>query len=294
MQQFDWFLIVLLVYLTSRWLRLRALSETLKRASVAWSLLKYGEPPKWSTSTIAIRSLLNGKLRKVFRKIWWLFIFVLLLGVTFLAVGKVSFHVRDGLGLLCQSSIATSSVTGSESVVFEPKNPCQSTGKKLEAGKTYRFETTITENWSDGNISAGPNGLKECPKLLMCTSTPIRRHVNRPWFELIGQVGPSGYETFPIGSENCYTARNDGELYLYVNDAVFGNLLGKYWALPYFWRFGNNTGKATVTITLVEEPTVVNRQCRATCVMLTNVAQRLASTFIVSRLHEVSIMICSD
>ncbi|RDH89758.1 MAG: hypothetical protein DIZ77_08570 [endosymbiont of Seepiophila jonesi] len=66
----------------------------------------------------------------------------------------------------------------------------------------------------------------------------------------MGRINDQGNETFAIGSDlPKYTAKTDGELFLYVNDAAFGFLPGKYWALPYSWSLGQNKGKIEITIT---------------------------------------------
>lgn len=67
----------------------------------------------------------------------------------------------------------------------------------------------------------------------------------------MGRVGPKG-EAFAIGSGPLrYEAESDGELFLYVNDAVLG-----LWAagrtLPYRWSRGRNEGTAIVRVTPVE------------------------------------------
>lgn len=96
----------------------------------------------------------------------------------------------------------------------------------------------------DGTIAAGPNGFshrKLLPFLL------ARRHVTEPWLKLMGRVGPRG-RVFAIGSGTLtYRAESDGELFLYVNDAVLG-LRGDGRTLPYRWSIGRNVGTAIVKI----------------------------------------------
>lgn len=43
-----------------------------------------------------------------------------------------------------------------------------------------------------------------------------------------------------------YGPRSSGELFLYVNDAVFGFLPD--WAWPYRWEIGRNQGEGTITL----------------------------------------------
>ncbi len=68
------------------------------------------------------------------------------------------------------------------------------------------------------------------------------------------RIDNSGNEQFVIGSGlDEYTARSNGELFLYVNDAVIGFFPGGAWAWPYSWGIGVNTGEATVTVARVAD-----------------------------------------
>ena len=82
-------------------------------------------------------------------------------------------------------------------------------------------------------------------------AVPYRRHVAEPWLMLMGRVGPRG-EVFAVGAGPLrYRAESDGELFLYVNDAVLG-LRGDGRTLPYRWSIGRNVGTAIVKIRPVE------------------------------------------
>ena len=250
-----WFLFFLFLFLIECMLKRRAFAKTLARATAAWSVVKDSKPPpQWSlTITARLREISVGKACEMFRKAWWIIVSIFLVIVIFVVIDRVLFHVRDSAGLLCQPSSATIPATGRTSIKFSTENPCLPTKMALAAGSTYWFGVQTQMTWTDGEYRARPDGLEGCPSLTMCISTPLRRHVSRPWFELMGRVGHSGWETFVISSEACYTAQSDGELYLYVNDAVFGFLPDPYWALPYFWPKGKNRGTATVTVTPVKQ-----------------------------------------
>lgn len=140
----------------------------------------------------------------------------------------------------------------SRSVTLDISNPCFATGIALKEGETYRFEVDLAgSEWSDGpNYPTDPDGFTSAKHLLW---TPLRRTISEPWLKLMGQTGDAGKEYFAIGSgQKAYTARSNGELFLYVNDAVFGFFPEPYWAWPYFWESGRNKGKAKVTITHFE------------------------------------------
>ncbi|HWL92040.1 MAG TPA: DUF2235 domain-containing protein, partial [Phycisphaerae bacterium] len=85
---------------------------------------------------------------------------------------------------------------------------------------------------------------------------PLRRVFLRPWFRIVGRVGAQGTDEYfmdpdkPTGTgpekstqiSPAFRVRRDGELFLYVNDAVIG--------LPSIASFfyGGNEGEATVTV----------------------------------------------
>jgi hypothetical protein len=107
----------------------------------------------------------------------------------------------------------------------------------------------------------------------MTAGVPLRRRLTQPWFKpmaRIGTIGTDDYaldpkpslpqpETHTSKGEKCLTApgafsftseivaRSSGELFLYVNDAVFP---------PFFnhWFYRNNEGSARVTVQLVTTP----------------------------------------
>ena len=169
-----------------------------------------------------------------------------------LAVDRWSLRVRDSMGWLCQPTAAVNLTTDEGPIAFEAANPCLASKIALVSGRTYRLDVQAELPWMDGGLRAGPDGLEVPPSLAMRAATPLRRHRAQPWFELTGRVGHSGREVFPIGSGACHTARSDGELFLYVNDAVFGLLPDRLWAWPYFWSVGRNSGKAKITVSTVE------------------------------------------
>ena len=226
-------------------------AATLNRAMAAWSATKVSSPPSdWSpTITSKLREFfVHGAGRKI-RWLWWALILALILSVIGLAADRMLFRVRDSLGWLCLASDATDLTADPALIDFDTGNPCLGTEVALVAGRTYRFDVQTLQAWFDGELPAGPAGLEDRPSLAMRVSTPLRRHRSRPWFELIGRVGQSSGEFFPIGSGTCYTARSNGPLFLYVNDAVVGFLPGPYWAFPYGWSNGPNSGTATITVT---------------------------------------------
>jgi hypothetical protein len=89
----------------------------------------------------------------------------------------------------------------------------------------------------------------------MISAVPLRRELIRPWFTVVARIGgKGGEESFldpdlndkhwidkrGIGAE--ITAKREGELFLFVNDAVIG-IPGLY---DHFYK--NNRGSTKVTI----------------------------------------------
>jgi hypothetical protein len=88
----------------------------------------------------------------------------------------------------------------------------------------------------------------------MIIAVPLRRILLRPWFRIVARVGETGTDEYFLDPDSNdiksveipFTSHRDGELYLYVNDAV----LPVY--MDFFYR--NNRGTATVTVVQRESP----------------------------------------
>ena len=65
-----------------------------------------------------------------------------------------------------------------------------------------------------------------------------KRAPQEPWFKVLAAIGVDQQELIPIGGSRDITPKTSGRLFLFVND------------VPFF--YGNNRGKATVTVTQVE------------------------------------------
>jgi uncharacterized protein (DUF2235 family) len=222
---------------------------TQKRAMCAWAALK-GKPhlvPEWKeTFTSKLRNLfattLKGKLSWISAGIIFLLIVYLLIAV----VNGVLFHFRYTTGSLCRGSNTLNVIATPRTIRFDIDNPCYATGIKMEEGKTYRFhvpDASLRDGPNNGIIS--PDGISPISHIPF---VPFRRHMTEPWIKLYAKIGNDGFEDFVLGKGTTeYTARADGELFLYVNDGVFGLLPD--WDLPYKWERGRNSGKITVTVT---------------------------------------------
>ncbi|MDX2506429.1 MAG: DUF2235 domain-containing protein [Gammaproteobacteria bacterium] len=221
---------------------------TRKHAMCAWAKLRgKGSVPVWKeTLTSKLRLILHSGIGVM---MGWLSAFVLLLVILYLLFASVNssvFHLRNTFGILCEPSVNTSVLAGTKIVPLDISNACFATGIKLEFGKTYRFTVKADQYVKDGVYSADADGVKD-PGILMSSAIPLRRHVTQPWIKLFGRIGHDGNDNYVLGvGENKYTARSDGELFLYVNDAVFGVLAD--WDLPYSWKGGENKGVIEVMV----------------------------------------------
>jgi len=79
---------------------------------------------------------------------------------------------------------------------------------------------------------------------------PLRRHLIEPWFRPFARIGALGQEEYPLNARwTEIVPQRTGQLFLYVNDAVF---LHPRW--PHNFYENNKDGKATVKVTLISPP----------------------------------------
>jgi len=129
----------------------------------------------------------------------------------------------------------------SKVVTFETNSPCFATRIKLSKGAQYSVTFNNLTTWKDGDYSTTPAGYRIADRsvwhsIASALLMPLRRAYFRRWFTVIGRIGSTGmYVDFldPSKEGKGYggeteTLRADGELFLYVNEAVI--------ALP--WVYG--------------------------------------------------------
>jgi uncharacterized protein (DUF2235 family) len=158
---------------------------------------------------------------------------------------------------------------GKKVVTFDPSDPCQATGVWLERNGKYLIQFDSTDNFTSGNLfpkgdikasegfySLDPPSILN--KALMVTAVPLRRELIRPWFRVVAKIGPQGGEeqfldpdfTDPTSLiDEEITATRDGELFLFVNDAVIGipGFNGYFYKL-FYSDLKKNGGSAQVLI----------------------------------------------
>jgi hypothetical protein len=150
---------------------------------------------------------------------------------------------------------------------FEPKVVCHAVGRTVVKDRRYRVELRVEEAWFDGSHATNPMGLRARDLGPAGILGPFRRVIeanflqpvveirqgSRPWpFDKV-HIDPLAVSEQQAGLfAGEFKATQDGELFLFVNDAVW---------LPeptYFYqsRPGINSGRARLTIVRLEEAPV--------------------------------------
>lgn len=173
------------------------------------------------------------------------------------ALNRGIFEITNVVGAMCtHSGVLRPLVTGEylsrlvSSHVF-----CTSSGILIEEGARYRATFSLPADWADLGIRvASPEGfsysspgLGAVQRAVFFIYVPFRRIWSANWFVPIARIGERGFDQYPLGArDNTFTARNTGELFLFVNDSIAPiGPAGLGWTSYY----PNNTGTATVTIT---------------------------------------------
>jgi hypothetical protein len=180
---------------------------------------------------------------------WWLFWWL-------------AFGAANTLGLFCKPTGHAIDVTEADTPArkspgyaeaFKTKEVCHPTGLNVVHDETYRIDLTIPDDhpWMDDTIPATPEGFV-LGHALQLPGTPFKRLIWSNWFRPIIRVGGPGLDEYlPDFSQAAddkkrwsatFTARRDGEVFIYVNDtSIF---------LPWLWHhfYDNNHGWAQVSL----------------------------------------------
>jgi uncharacterized protein (DUF2235 family) len=185
------------------------------------------------------------------------------------------YNVQDVAGLTCVESIDAKKlenagwagekkdkdgqpIIATATSTFEISELCHPTKILLEKGVRYHVEVGAKpeDSWKDGDIPVPVGGFwaNNPPlwyhRILLGLGVPLRRELTQDWFRIVlryGRVG--GQEEFldpdPEDSkiEASIKPNRDGELFIFVNDAV----IGVPWLYNFFYR--NNGGGGTLTVT---------------------------------------------
>jgi uncharacterized protein (DUF2235 family) len=141
-------------------------------------------------------------------------------------------------------------------VEFRTSDLCKPTGIFVARGGGYNIKVDLLVPWSDSGVEVPIGGFsaKQPPswyqRIFLSLGVPLRRELFEDWFRIVlryGRVG--GEEDFLEPDpddpkiESPFRPKRDGELFIFVNDAVIG-IPGLYGAL-----YKNNIGSARITVT---------------------------------------------
>ena len=192
-------------------------------------------------------------------------LFLMYIGV--FALNHLALNVIDPTGALCQGTdpsqwekLTDDHKESTKEIVFLTRGICFATGVYLTHGAKYTIAFVPDGKWKDGDLlETTPMGFGSADvpfwrRPIMYAVVPFRRIYFRRWFTVIARIGPIGMnEDYldpspdPRNQNGRYTGstnklKRDGELFLYVNDAVI--------AVPGLFRkfYDNNHGTANVRV----------------------------------------------
>jgi uncharacterized protein (DUF2235 family) len=178
------------------------------------------------------------------------FFAILFLFIIVAVVSQLGFRTADALGTFCVSEASTTPAADT----FATNNFCMPTRVKVVKDEDYRITMEVKDDWFDKSIATDPRGFG-FKKMFwpMYFALPFRRIVFANWFAPVLRVGSKGGEEHVLdlrpvnpGQEKLYearfTPRSDGDVFLFVNDAV--------WGFPgiYASSYANNLGTASIKI----------------------------------------------
>jgi hypothetical protein len=178
----------------------------------------------------------------------------------FAIASHLLFNIQDVWGATCKETPKPLvSLAVNQTIVlptlFDTSEFCRATGIELKSGGT-RYAITITpkSNWVDAGIPVKPGSspLETASlfrKTLLYLGVPLRRELFEDWFTIAVRYGGIGGEeafyypdsTDPV-IEFPLVPTRDGELFVFVNDAVLG-IPGAY---GLFYR--DNAGTAEISL----------------------------------------------
>lgn len=185
------------------------------------------------------------------------------------SVTRLTTTFRDGSGSLCKSdNVAAQEQAGVfRKSGFTTRHLCWPSGVTLKEGRSYRL-WIVPGDELFADTAAYPTtvaGFKSGAPVHLAGSL-VRRWFDSEWFQPIGRIGNIGNTTWPLVSEDgdlpgvvspppsdaarrkafvsTFTAKQDGEFFLYVNDAIVSVPLGP--TFEFFYQ--NNIGNADIYI----------------------------------------------
>jgi len=175
---------------------------------------------------------------------------------------RLVFTTLDGTGRVCAEAPADKAKKFGTAFAFDPQTLCFATGLQMLEGARYLVQIHIedADAWKDEDIVADLNGWRSAP-WYMNLFTPVRRHLVVDWYQPVARIGNRLFDNYPLAGESNVSltekqdvrtdlsmilrARQSGELFIYLNDAVWFTRGGSQ-------RFyDNNRGRAKVTVSKI-------------------------------------------
>jgi uncharacterized protein (DUF2235 family) len=174
-------------------------------------------------------------------------------------INHLAYVALDDAGFVCSESASPSKMEKGETrkLSFDASSVCSATGILLENAGRYAITIKAREpHWYHHTTETSPAGFysMDAPevwrKAVTVLALPMRRELIRPWFRIVARTGSVGGEESFLDPDpkdhsidEVMRATRDGELFLFVNNAVLGvpGLQGAF--------YSNNAGSADVTIT---------------------------------------------
>ncbi|MFZ6648463.1 DUF2235 domain-containing protein [Undibacterium sp. TJN25] len=156
-------------------------------------------------------------------------LFALALGY---AIVGISYHTilraASSAGAFCSEQ---SEVGATTSANFDATKLCWASARKVQQGHGYQLTLTKLDSWSDGSVSIGVGGVSAPTfneTLVYALAEPMKRSWSGQWFQPIARVGRLGDVEYPMTTMASsaktasvrFIAKRDGEIFLYVNDAI--------------------------------------------------------------------------
>jgi uncharacterized protein (DUF2235 family) len=229
----------------------RAQRNTITQSALQHSVYVFRTSKPYQTTLRALRYFILPFLSAVFL-VW--------LGIV--AINHLVYNVADPTGVFCSPSaddkleaLDDNHSQSTREILFPTNAFCSATGVKLSKGAKYAVTIIPTEPWMDGTYPTNPSGYRIAERsgldrLKSFFAMPLRRDYFRRWFTVIARIGSQGmYEDFldPSRDGSAYSGvtsrlKADGELFLYVNDAVV--------TLPWVYRafYDDHRGKAHIKV----------------------------------------------
>jgi hypothetical protein len=238
----------------------RAQKPTIENSSLHTTIRDFRTSPHYQAVLRAARYYILPLLSVVF-----------LVYVGAVALNHLALNIVDPIGVLCRGTdpsqlerLTDSNKNSTKEIIFPTNNICFATGVYLTRGAKYLVAITpdgpSSDKWSDGDLpKTTPMGFRSADvpfweRPIMYAGMPLRRIYFRRWFTVIARIGSVGMDEDyldpspdPPNQTKQYSGetsrvKRDGELFLYVNDAVI--------AFPGLFRlfYDNNHGTAHIRV----------------------------------------------